>query len=141
VIEYDAVANLGEVEPLFRELVGADADLAFDIDTEWHWAWRARIRSDSAYDDEVVVRGTLDYFDLRIPRLDVGTPIMVVDWDAVDLRGVIAAIVDVALEYLSGRGEVRSRRVRGDEIYEVYLETSLGEWVLGRDVSVTPHEW
>lgn len=141
VIEHDPVANLRVIEPLLRESVGAAAHLAFDVDTEWNWAWRARLTNESDLADEVVLRGTLDFFDLTIPKFDVGTQLIGIHWDSVKLPEVIDALADVALEYLAGRYEVASSTAAHGTGHVVYLDTSLGEWTLGRDTSLTPQDW
>lgn len=139
---HDPIANLHRVEPLLRKALGAALVATFDVDAEWHWAWRARIRSRGMPElGEVVIRGAADFFDLHVPELDVGTRIESVAWDLVDLRGVISALADVTVEYLSGRGEVESHGQGTKRTHVLYVETAVGEWVLGRNVSVTPQEW
>lgn len=141
MIEHDPVANLKLVEPLFREALGTTANVTFDIDAEWQWAWRARFVAQHAPDREVMVRGALDFYDIYIPEIGVGTQISSVDWGAVDLRGVIRAVAELVTEYLEGNGELESHGPSSARVSTLHLDTSLGEWVLGRNVSITPQEW
>lgn len=87
--------DLRQIEPLLRESVRSAAQLAFDVDTEWHWAWRARLTNDQVLPEEIVLRGTLDFFDLKIPKFDVGTQLTSIHWNSVDVPGVITALADV----------------------------------------------
>lgn len=129
------------VAPVIRDVVGQSVEATFDVDPEYRWAWRAQLRSRTDPLRRVVLRGSLEWFDLRVVDLGVGTRIFDVDWDEADLRGVVTALSEVAREYLTGRGRVewRKRWFRTHTVLRV--NTPLGEWVMGHRMSITPNTW